>query len=71
MKKDFYDQVMKDKNVENEPTAKIVQEFRVWNFYELADSISEGAVGFLKFRNNKDFAQYIENLWKTEMEKDH
>ena len=50
--------------------AEKIKEFRVQNFYELSDQISEGAASFLKYRNDEKLSKYIESLWKYEFQQD-
>lgn len=35
-------------------------------FYDISEAISEGAAGFLKYRNSKEMGKFIEDLWINE-----
>ena len=68
IKKDFYDREMY--GIPQENVTRKIKEFRVTNFYELSDHISEGAASFLKYRNDDGLSKYIESLWKYDYEQD-
>ena len=68
IKRDHFD---KEMGAQPQPRiAEKIKEFRVQNFYELSDQISEGAASFLKYRNDERLSKYIESLWKYDFQQD-